>query len=172
VRLGGHQDEPVLEAEAPDQLRADALQPEPDASDALDGARRVAKDAAVLHLEPADADAEKLAAQAPDARVRDAYRLAHQAEAEQEQRSAAAELCTPGAAQSAAQSCAAQEAAADRQPLAVLADAGELRQELAVLQTLEPEALRARVEQPLRRAVVPGALEARSPARLESQEQL
>lgn len=68
-----HPDERAPAAEAPDQLRADAHRPEPCAWDASDAVHPDATDAADLpHQAPSDADAERSAGLAPDARARDA----------------------------------------------------------------------------------------------------
>ena len=126
------QDGPDLEAEAPDQLPADARLPVQSALDAWDGAHRDAAGEADLHCrELADVVAEKLAVRAPDGRARDAsFPQAHRS-ARQAQPDAAAELCTRDAVQSAAQSCAELAVAVGPSPQARL-DAARL--ELAALQ--------------------------------------
>jgi hypothetical protein len=107
VRQDVRRDEPDPEAEAPDQLPADARLPVQNALDAWDGARRDAADAADLRCqELADVVAEKLAVRARDGRAQDAWFPQAHRSARLEQPDAAAELCTPDAVQSAAQSCA------------------------------------------------------------------
>ena len=103
----------VPEAEALDLHRADAHPPASNAWGASDDAHPDATDAADLRRAWSDAGAEKLADPALDARARDAWsRQAHRP-AQRARPDAAGELCTPDAVQSAEQSCAALEAAAD-----------------------------------------------------------
>jgi hypothetical protein len=107
---------PVPEAEAPDQHLRDAHRPEPYAWDAWDDVRPDAADAADHRLASSDAGAGKLAVLARDAPARDAWSLRAIRSAPWTRRAqldAAVELCTPDADQSAAQSCAAPEVAAD-----------------------------------------------------------
>jgi hypothetical protein len=74
-------------------------------------------DAADLRRELPDAGAEKLAARALDVRARDAWwSLRVRQSAPWARQASAAAPCTPDAVRSAAQSCAALEAAAVRQP--------------------------------------------------------
>ena len=108
------QDEPVLEVEAPVRLQADEHLREQCAWGALDGARRVARDAADLRRLLEGGDAEKLVGRARDVPARDAWSRLALRSAQLEPRASAAELCTPGAARSGERSCAAQEAAAGR----------------------------------------------------------
>ena len=75
-------------------------------------------DEADLRLALADADAEKLAVPALVARARDAGFLQVRQLARSARPGAAAVLCRPDAVQSAEQSCAAPEAAADPKRLA------------------------------------------------------
>ena len=110
----GRRDEPALEAEAPDPLRADAHRPEPGAWDAWDGARRDAGGAADLRRALADEDAEKLAGRARGVRVQDAWFPRVLQLVLSEQPGAGAELCRPDEALSAARSCAARVVAAER----------------------------------------------------------
>jgi hypothetical protein len=116
----GFRDERAREAEGLDQLQSDADQWEPSASDASDGARRGEAADALLQLLAllAAGDAGKSADPGRVARARDASFLSELplgplALAEQD---AVAELYTPDAARSAEQSCAAQVAAARKQP--------------------------------------------------------
>ena len=110
----GCRDELNPEAGGRDRRQSDEARWEPSAWDASDGARRDGgADAARLALlvPLADADAEKSAGREPGVRAQD--ELSPELLLEQwELQDAAAELCTRGADQSAAQSCAEQAAAA------------------------------------------------------------
>ena len=106
-------DELVPEAEAPDPHREDEHLPAQCAWDASGDARQDATDAADLRQAPEDAGAGKLAALALDDRARDASSPQERQSVPRAQPDAAAELCTPDAALSAARSCAAPEEAAD-----------------------------------------------------------
>jgi len=128
VHPDGLPDEPVPEAEVPDQHREDARPLAPGAWDASDVVPPDAADAADLRRAPADADAEKLAVPAPDVRARDAWSRRVRRFAQPARLDAAAELCTPDAVLSAEQSCAALEAAAVPQQPGARADAAQSRQ--------------------------------------------
>jgi len=104
-------DELVPEADPPGPHQEDVHPPVPCGWDAWDGARPDAEDAADLHREPADAGAEKLAVPARDGQARDAWSRQGPPPAQLARPAWAAELCTPDAVQSAAQSCAALEKA-------------------------------------------------------------
>jgi hypothetical protein len=108
-----HQDVLVPEAEAPDPHREDAHPQASNAWGASDDAHPDATDAADLRRAWSDAGAEKLAVPALDARARDAWSRQVHRPAQRVRPDAAVELCTPDAVQSAEQSCAALEAAAD-----------------------------------------------------------
>jgi hypothetical protein len=108
----GCPDEPAPEAEAPDPRPADAYRSATAAWDASGDVPQAAPTDAEVHPAPADEAAEKLVAPAPAARAPDAWfpplerRLA-----QPEALVWAVELCTPVAAQFAAQSCAAMASA-------------------------------------------------------------
>src|SRR5580658_5410169 len=106
-------DAPVPAAEAPDLRPADACPSATAASGASDAAPRVSRPGAADHPALADAGAEKLVVPAPDAQAQGAtFPQPEPRLAPSEQSAEAAELCTPVAAPSAAQSCAAKESAA------------------------------------------------------------
>ena len=118
----GCRDEPVPEEAIPVQRQADVIPPGQSAWDASDGAHPdVAADVALPRRRAlADADAGKLAGRARDVqasgvRSLDEPRSEHLAAAEAV-RDAAAELCIPGAARSAARSCVAPEVWAQPEP--------------------------------------------------------
>ena len=142
-------DEPVPEAEAPDQLRADALQSELCAWDASDGAHRdAAADAADLRAarrhrtrtlknglsrHGTSRRGTHRAARAPDSRCTCATGATD----------AAAALCKPDAAPSAAQSCAARAVAAAPALQAALLDAAQPRRTCGVAEAVIDGALDA-----------------------------
>jgi hypothetical protein len=103
ARLAGCPGELGREAAVLDQLQSDAAPPNPDAWDALDGARpAVVEDVHPAHLRPVE-DAEKLADQEPVVPARGDLRSAGLAEEVR-----LAELCKPAVARFEAQSCVAQ----------------------------------------------------------------
>jgi hypothetical protein len=113
----GHPDELVPEADPLGPHQADAHPPVPCAWDAWDGALPDATDEADLHPAPLDAGAEKLAVRVRDVPAQDARFLPESRSVPRAQPpDVAAALCTPDAAQSAEQSCAAPEAAAVLSP--------------------------------------------------------
>lgn len=115
ARLGGRRDGPVPEVVILAQRQADGHQPGPCAWDAWDGVRPDAvADAARRHPALADEDAGKSAAPALAVRARDAFRWALPVAEAAASQYVAAGLYRQDAARSAAQSCAAQEAAGGR----------------------------------------------------------
>lgn len=156
----GYRDEAGPEVEGLDRLQWAAVRKDLCALDASACVRRdEAEDVAHLRLEGlAVGDAGKLAGRERGVREQDASYLPERRFVLLAQRDAVAELCTQGAGQSAARSCAARVAAADLQSPAGRPDEAELPQSEAQKKQ-RPKVAQERMAEPWKpQAARPGAV--------------